>query len=388
MTFEYQELVTDLYRTFGTPVTLLDRADRLLAFSDQPAELSDEFRRENLLVDARHTARGRAVIAHVNATARSSRALTRIPGRPELGLLPRTVVPLLLDGTPVAYVYFIDPAGAITDESLETFAGPFATVARQIEMERLARAKVRSAVLGLISSDPDGRRLAASAIEDLSLPRLGPPHRVVAVSSDADLSRVPDGSWRRLFGRDSVWADVQERVIAVARAGKDADAVLRAAGHDDGAIVDAPLFVGVGSPVDGMSETHRSYREAVRCLRLAESVATDSRFALWDELGSWRILLSNDPDHALEAADARVRRLVSSEPAETLSLVRQYLDRELDADRIAASHHLHRTTLYAKMRRLQERYGLSWEAADDRLATVLAIRLAQLTRRKGLSPPS
>jgi hypothetical protein len=59
----------------------------------------------------------------------------------------------------------------------------------------------------------------------------------------------------------------------------------------------------------------------------------------------------------------------------------------VDIATLARELHLHRTTLYARNRRLQERYGLAWDKPEDRLATIIGMRLGLLHRLHEVSRP-
>jgi hypothetical protein len=390
MEYLFQELVDDLFRTFGTPATLLDAQDRVLAFSDQPPELADPLRRRVLLVNDAETEIGRAVLHHVNDAARRASGIVRIPAAPHLELYERLVIPLRIRTSATAFVYLIDPHRRVTPEALEPFSTAFDAVAKQVELHRLARHQVRAAVAGLASSDDDERRLAVSTLDERSNVRWRAPLCSVVITGDAPVRNVPDGYWTRLLGHDGEWTELAGRIVAILGNATPA----RLAELADG-IASAPLAAGrpvlaagVGEAVDRLSELSRSYRQAVRALRFAQSTVTDSPVASWSTLGAWRTVLALEPDDARESVDPRVRRMTTNEPAAVLSMLRSYLEREADVEEIATAHHLHRTTLYARFRRLQERYGLRWEHGEDRFAAALGIRIAQLYDHTGEQEPA
>lgn len=384
MTYLFQELVTDLYQTFRTPATILDPYNRVLAHSDQPVELADEWRRSNLLVDTGDTELGKAVIRHVNDFAHTVSEVTRIPAAPELGLLERVVIPLLARGVATAYIYLIDPDHRVQVESLEPFQPAFTAAAKQVELERLARFRVRAAVAGVISGDETERRVAIDTLEDVDMVAL-PPMRAAVLQADTPVDRISDNLWGRILGAESVWSEVGGRIVAVL--GEFTERSLRGLRDRIDADNQVRVYLGLGSPVDEIEQVRSSYRQAIRGLTLARSRATDTRFAVWEELGPWRPLLSLSRDDALASLDPRVHDLVAGEDLATLQMVRSYLERAASADAIADEHHLHRTTLYERFRRLQDRYTLHWEVADDRLATVLGIRIALLHGQRRANPP-
>lgn len=379
MSYDYQELVTDLYRTLGTPATLLDARYQVLAFSDQPAELVDPIRREGLLVNAAGTAYGDAVIRHVNEVARGATSLTRIPPSTELGLLGRTVVPLG-GKVPVAFVYLVDPGQQVREEHIAEFQAALDSVAAQVAFDRMSRTRVRQAVAGLFSSDETERHLAVAALDELGVGGNPAPHRAVVATSNVPPGRVPDDTWRRLLGTGGLWT-IRDGLAVAVSSGPRASAVakLKSNARDIRESLPGVQFsLGIGGESNRLSNIRDSFRQSLRSLKLAQSKANETDVVSWDELGAWRTLLSIGREDALDSVDDRVGRFVQDETASTVEMVRQYLERTAEADEIAAAHHLHRTTMYAKIRRLQQRYDLRWDNAEDRLATVIGTRILQL----------
>ena len=72
--------------------------------------------------------------------------------------------------------------------------------------------------------------------------------------------------------------------------------------------------------------------------------------------------------------------------AAVLDGTRKYLEHGTDITALASELHLHRTTIYSRSRRLQERYGMCWENPDDRLATIVGLRIDQLHRLETHKP--
>ena len=196
----FQDLVKDLYDTFGTPATLLDVNDRVLAFSEQPPGLADAFRRDALLMAPVDAELEKAVVRHVNDVARTVTDVTRIPAAPQLGLLERVVIPLLANGVASAYVYLIDPQRKVSDEQLQPFEALFSDVARHVELERMSRSRLPAAVVGIVSGDARERRIAAEMIDELGVVRIAPPMCVAVITSRLPIDGMSNTLWRRIFG--------------------------------------------------------------------------------------------------------------------------------------------------------------------------------------------
>jgi hypothetical protein len=379
VSYQFQELVDQVYADFGTPATLTDSHHRLLAFSIQPEDRSDWIRRNSLLdrdID-------RAVQQHVNEFAKTTVTMTRVPGIPSIGLMERVIYPIAHRRTVVGYLYLIDPEGRLTLDSFDPYSELLELIGRQIELERLSRFRTSSAIAGLLSNDPIERGLAADILGSAADDSRGP-FRIAVVSSPSGLEGVADIVWARLFAGHLAWTETAGRMVAILE-GPDGAVSDRIRSDPPGSDAlsawparIAPPVLGIGGAFPFLTDLHTSYRQALRALRYVQLGLGDTSVSRWEDLGAWRPLLLLPREEALSSLDGRVAELIEAEPADSLTMVQRYLERDGDIASIAAEFHLHRTTLYARLRRLQERFGLDWEDPEDRLASILGIRVGML----------
>lgn len=370
MSIHCQALVDNVFAAFGAPATIVDVRGRLLALSHQPDDQIDQIRRDVVL--------HRPVVAGVNTHflrhLQKIDRFGRIPGHEELGILPRTILALRSQRTVVGHLYLIDPECRVTHLSLAPFADEILAVESELELEWYARARSVGVLDGLLTGDRATRRSAA-----LLLGPEGPDHRsghtVVALDSSEGTAQVSHATWSRLFRGAFVWGMVGDRPVSIVQG--NAQGVLQRVNAAPGAGV-ASLVVGVGGRVGTLEDVHHSYQQALLALQFARSRATESRVAQWDALGAWRTLLLLDLEEALASIDDRVQRMIRNEDLQVLQMVLRYLERGSEAATIAADFHLHRTTVYSRLRRLQTRYGLSWDDPDDRLMSIIGVRIGLL----------
>lgn len=121
-------------------------------------------------------------------------------------------------------------------------------------------------------------------------------------------------------------------------------------------------------------------RQAKRALTLAVLDIHPEQVLHWDRLGSWRALLTIRPDDAVDAIDPRVLALVRNEDPELVAIVQDYLERGGDVAALAAERHIHRTTLYGRLKRLSNTYRIDWSLPDERTTALIGFRIAHLHR--------
>ncbi|MDN4640061.1 helix-turn-helix domain-containing protein [Agreia sp. PsM10] len=366
----YQELVDGIYKAFETPVTLSDAHERLIAFSAQPTRLTDSVRRETVL--AREAGTGSQL---VNVLAHKHAAITRFIPPAGSNMLERLIVPLAVPSGVVGYLYLIDPDHRVDDHALDGFRDEFDEVALQLELELFSRPQIEDSVRILLASgSADKRRRAATHIGNKFGKRFDGDVRAVAVERKSGVYVSP---WIRELGYRNPWATVEQSVIFIMPSEDDSIAALERRGRSIG----AGQRAAVGRKVAQLTDISRSSTDAIRALRLARDPAflPATNPLVWDELGPWRMLLAIDQTEGAELTDARVARLIANQDEQTLRMIRMHLEPGKGSDDVANEFHMHRTTLYSRLRKIQVEFKLDWEDPDDRLSTVLGLRLASLS---------
>lgn len=353
---ELQDVVDEAARLLGAPVTLEDRAFRLLAFSSHEgvADEADDVRLATVLRRG-SPPQVRAWFEQYGIAAAA--APVRTPASTDLGITARICLPLREGGTTYGYLWVADHGQ--DDDRLAALYGPAGPATRAaIHLARGARSArlVEERLLALLGDDP--RAADRSAAELVASGRLdaGAAVRVVVLAQDLPPGRLPAGVLR---------ADHDGRTVLV---------VHRLDGLPGGTL--AGLVGGAGSAVPPVRAA-ASYAQAQVALRVAQAVPASGPLAVWDDLGPYRLLALASTAALRDAVvDDPVRRLLEDPTLHATALA--YLDAAGSAARTAKALHLHRQTLYYRLARIEAVSGLDLTRGEDRLRLHLGLTLARL----------
>ena len=143
---------------------------------------------------------------------------------------------------------------------------------------------------------------------------------------------------------------------------------------------DATAHVGEGHAVGELAAATGSYRRALAALRAAAE--RGQPVARWDDLRAHRLLTALPPS-ALDDMPPGLRRLLDGSHEQLVLTLETYLDHAGDVKSTAAELWLHRTSLYYRLRRVEEVAGVDLNRGEDRLLCHVALRLARLAQRAG-----
>jgi sugar diacid utilization regulator len=152
---------------------------------------------------------------------------------------------------------------------------------------------------------------------------------------------------------------------------------LRASGAQDG-----DWRLGQGPAVCELASVAVSYRAALDAIRIAGAIPEMGEIAAWDDLGAWKLLSQiRDGEEMRSAIHPGLTRVAElRDGAALLQTLEMYLDSGGDAQRTASKLFIHRTSLYARLRRIEREAGVDLSSGEDRLALHMSLRLARLTR--------
>jgi DNA-binding PucR family transcriptional regulator len=329
-----QAIVDALSVQLDRPVLVDDVELRPLAYSSQFGEL-DSLRTASIL--------GRAAPdwAHEVLFAHGIRAATeplRIPPQPENGMEARLCIPILRAHRRLGYLWLLEDRPVADDE---------------LALARASAAEAAEVLQSEAETQLDRRRREQALLDGLLA---GRPESIAALEQARYLPQRPlvvcVGAVEALHARAPArHALVGERAAVLAPAHLDALA--------------GPA--GVGDAFSDLRDAPRSYRRA----RAALPAAGVRR---WDELRAQRLLAAL-PESALDDLPEGVRTLLANEQlAHTLET---YLDHAGDVKRTAAELWLHRTSLYYRLRRIEEIAGVDLSCGADRLLCHVALRLRE-----------
>ncbi|MBX6383943.1 MAG: helix-turn-helix domain-containing protein [Microbispora sp.] len=379
---DLQRIVDDLALRLERPLLLEDRRQRVVAYSEHNGPM-DDVRRDSIL--RRHTTPDVREFLRAAGIHEATGPL-RTPGAPELGLLPRVCVPIRHDGLPLGFLWIIDTAPAMTEPEIEIAAAAAPTLALSLFHEtlasKLASRRELEAVTGLLLHEPGA---AKTLIEAGAFPHGAPVTVAVArpVSGEADDTlrlTLERGllALRRLLARHHPLHLVRYDHAVLLTAGT------RAFSREMHAALGTPVLVGVGAPRAGLSLAAESYQEALYAAEVAAKVPEFGRSAEWNRLGVYR-MLAGVPHGNLHPGLARL--LGDSQHRPLLETLETYLDLAGNAQAVSRRLRLHRTSLYYRLRRVEELAETDLRDGGERLSLHLSLKLARLSGRYRPSPP-
>lgn len=389
---DVQDITDDVATRVARPAVVEDCALRLIAYSEHDEPL-DQVRK--------HTILHRRSTADVAAWVRRSgiHSTTRpfhTPGEPDLGIVPRLAAPIRYRSLMLGYLWLLDPGMSLRSEDVDIVARAATllghalyerSVTDRADTER-TDAALRSLLLGeesgqddvaaLLSDRPQsaGDSVAAVLTAEPCQPQdevrltlnevaeqaaIGLPLRCLRTVMDdhiAFLIAPDDGeispSLDRIFGA------VEQELAGAANV--------------------ASWAVGVGE-ARSLPEIRGSYQEALSAARAATRFPEVGHLAYWRELGVYRLLSTASTEGMSPAAlhPGLAGLLDKPESAYLLPTLEIYLDLAANASATAKRLHLHRSSLYARLRRAEQLVGGDLDDGLERLRLHLAVKLAHLT---------
>lgn len=365
-----QRIVDDLALRIDRPVLLEDHGQRVLAYSEQTGPM-DDLRRDSILRrQTSEAARGFFRAAGIF----EAREPLRIPAA--AGVLARVCVPARHRDRLLGFVWLIDDHPPVSDEDVEITARTAPALALTLFQESLAAGltyrRELEAVSRLLLGDQDSAGSAARLIVEAG--GFPPAEPVTALV------------FRPRAGADR---ETLEQVLLSARFTLAARHPLHLVRYDHGVLLcagrppesgglDAGLVVGVGRPRPALAEAAESYREAAHAAEVAVRVPGYGPWAVWSELGVYR-MLAGVPAGELHPG---VERLLEDPACRVLVVTLEtYLDLAGSVVATARALRLHRTSLYYRLRRVEELAGTDLKNGDERLTLHLSLKLARLSGR-------
>jgi hypothetical protein len=268
----------------------------------------------------------------------------RVPAVAEAEMLARWCLPLRTARDLLGYLWVLDPDHSVTEADLPVLIECADIAAAHIAQERLAgdgRAHRRAALLAQLAAGED----SDAARELIRLEELDPVTAVVVSSPPAP------GGWD-LPGRMRVHL------------------VGPSAGFPPHAVPD-PATSGAPLP---LARLHVAGNRAVAVQRVLRAGAFLARPS-WDALGSWHLIVSAPDELTVADIHPGVEALAALDNGDLLRTARAYLDLGGDAARTAERLHIHRTTLYYRIERVEAVAGMSFKTAAQRHDLYFALRL-------------
>ncbi|MFI6877047.1 PucR family transcriptional regulator [Streptomyces sp. NPDC050400] len=318
-----------------------------------------------------------------------------IEGRDDLGLLPRYCVPLRERGHLLGVLMVVSVDQNLTAEETAAIGKSAQLIAAQMWAERAA-AQAEESLRALLDTSSTARGAAQQQILGAGL-LPDAPHAVVSVVQ-VSRSHEPPGqvetalraaleryhSTRSAHGAVAV---TTERAVLLQMSEQPLDSreltdqARQIMGSLD-TFLDAAAapVLGIGGRQSGMADAWVSYKQALVAARAARRTPRFERVGDWEELREFAVLLQL-PDEALNASllPKPLRTLLAAGGAHRLEeTLRTFLEHAGSIPRTAEALQIHRTSLYYRLRQIQEITGLDLDSGADRLALHLGLRIRDL----------
>jgi sugar diacid utilization regulator len=333
----------------------------------------------------------------------------RIDSNPELEADARVCAPVRCNGMLLGYLWLIDPGSEIDDDDMRAVADAADAIGiilyRRMLLHERERTRTESLLRLLLSLEPEDRNHAIAEIQDDEL-LASTGHVVVLVAETEDVPGQ-DASValetgvehvRRTLPPRSTLAFVQHRRAVVVITSPRP--VTNHLAHDVARRLHERITeltgtqhrcaIGIGAPRSGLEHVVHAYREAGTAVRAALLLPMFGDIAAWPELGPFALLLRIDFDQLTQELPFPGVRDLFADPANDVlvSSVEEFLDRAGDVSATADAMHVHRTTIYHRLHRIETLTGLSLNNGLDRLTLHLAVKLSRINaaRHNGSIP--
>lgn len=142
---------------------------------------------------------------------------------------------------------------------------------------------------------------------------------------------------------------------------------------------DPEIAIGVGPRVQ-LGDLNKSAGHARLAASAAELLPDFGQIAAWTDLGCFGVLLRLPPDDlTMDALPAEIQNVLGDPRGDQLTRTLEvYLDHGSAGASAAAELHVHRTTLYYRLRRVEELSGLNLSDGRDRLRLHMGVKQARL----------
>ncbi len=261
----------------------------------------------------------------------------RVPAAPEADMLARWCIPLRAGRDLLGYLWLLDPDETVTDGQLADAVECAALATETLALDRFAgegREHRRAVLLRHLAAGED----AGSARELIHLEELDPAVMVVV--------NAPPQSGE--------WGLPEAMSVHVVTVG------------------DPPATSGPAVRLAQLHVAVERARQVQRALRAGAHLARPT----WDALGAWHLIVTAPADLTVADIHPGADALAALERDDLLVTARALLEAGGDVTQVAEALHLHRTTLYYRIERIEAVTSANLKSGHDRDALLLALRLA------------
>lgn len=398
MESELQRLVERLGNRLGRSVAADDRNIHLLAYSPHSGDV-DPVRKGSIL--QRRVAP--EVVDYVyRAGAGDAEDLFTVPARPEIGFeSPRIGVPVRHNGALLGFLWLLATDGAVSAEHALLVKQAAETAAVIIHREyligELTRGRERELTRDLLADQADVRARAAEDLVADNLCADGPVHAIVVALGKTGPSLTEQERLALASGVEhgrqrspQHYALALERpdhavLLLVEDNPRSRKPVIELSesirDHVGNQLASATsCWVGISEVKSSLSEAYSAYLDARRAADVASVVRVLGSVVRYGQLGVYGMLAELPAERLADSLHPGLRALFGQGPtaAALVQTVEVLLDNAGDIKRTAEQLHIHRTSLYNRLKRVEEITKLDLSNGDDRLTLHLGLKIANL----------
>ncbi|WP_158635042.1 PucR family transcriptional regulator [Tsukamurella asaccharolytica] len=401
---ELQRLVDSLAQRLGRSVAIDDAHIRILAYSAHVDEV-DTARTSSILCRTVPTDLYNHVVDH--GASRAHDVFT-VPARHEYGMsVDRIGMPIRHGRNLHGYLWLLGSDGPVSDRNVAVLREASCQAAlllhRGSNFGEGIRARERELVRDLVASEEALRFEAADALIEEELVTAGTVTALV-VTVDHEygtplgdetrqaLRTTIEYARRRLPPGRTLTLDRPDHslLLAVFPPGRqssiDHSVCELASAMYDRLAVEAPAVgfaracVGIGTTQERLSDAGHSYTEARQAATTGNITGSLGNTVAYSQLGVYALLAKIPRAELAECLHPGVQLLLdpAAKHDELVVTIRAYLDNAADVQRTAQQLHIHRATLYYRLKRVEEITGLDLSDGNDRLSAHLSLKLALL----------
>lgn len=145
------------------------------------------------------------------------------------------------------------------------------------------------------------------------------------------------------------------------------------------------IRIGVGRIYEGLIETHRSFTDSIRAVRIGRKI-TDNSIIRFDELGIFKILSQNYLNEELEDFyNSTLKPLVDYDQKKSTELVRTleiYFKNNGNLTKISKELYAHYNTVLYRINRINEICEMDLNDPEDQLNLQIALKIKELLAEK------
>jgi PucR C-terminal helix-turn-helix domain/GGDEF-like domain len=396
---EIQALIDALAERLKQPVGVDDRHFRAVAYSSHPDQI-DEVRIASIL----HRAAPAGVTDWLESIGVSeAQAPVRVPANADFAMASRICVPLRFRGTLLGYLWLLDEPHRLPDAELEELVGYAEALA--VSLYRLRRLDTEQREHQLVTRLLEGQsgEEADSSLEELFVraPLYGVAALRATSSGGAPASEVVRALMadaadrlRREMDPGHLLVDLApDQALCILACGGSEEFERRlqglqaAASHHLGALPGWSPLIGAGEPVSELRHLPRAGRRAREALRIAGAIGLAGPVVRWENLGAYRtvvaLLGTREAEHFVPWC--LLRLLADADADRLIATLECYLDHGGDARAAADELFIHRSSLYGRLRRIEEAAGVDLGSGEQRLELHLGLRLLRLAGSPALA---